>query len=190
MVEFYSYNQLCELIQNDIDRIEEFRNIPNDLITLKPDPSTWSAAEALRHIIKFNKLYISQMDEALKTGERIKAEKEHFRPRFIFRQAIRFFEPPYKVKLKTIAPMYPNNRNGENPQKSLTELEKINQNLINQIETFRAEKLDLDRIRGKNPLLKWLPMSLSEFILLLEAHQRRHFWQIEQILLKLSGERF
>lgn len=190
MAHTYSYNELKDLIHSDLNRIQEFHSIPEDLISLKPDPSTWSASEVLKHLIKFNGLYMTQMDEALETNKLVKAQEEAFQPRFIFRQAIRFFEPPYKVKMKTVAPMYPNNSEDHDPKKPIDDLADINKNLINRIETFRDEKLDLDQIRGKNPLLKWVPMSLSEFILLLEAHQRRHFWQIEQILLKLSGQKY
>ena len=190
MANTYSYNDLMDLFHKDLNRIQEFHDIPEDLITLKPDPSTWSATEVLKHIIQFNGLYITQMNEALENNEPIKAQKEQFRPRFIFRQAIRFFEPPYKVKMKTVAPMYPNNSDDDDPKKPIEDLTEVNREIISRIETFRKEKLDLDQIRGKNPLLKWVPMSLSEFILLLEAHQRRHFWQIEQILLKLSGQKY
>lgn len=190
MANLYSYNQLAELFGRDLDRINEFHDIPEDLISLKPDPSTWSASEALKHIIKFNELYMEQMDHAVEANDPVKAQKEQFKPRFLFRPVIRFFEPPYKVKVKTIAPMYPNNSNDTDPKKPIDELAKMNQNLISRIETYRDQQLDLDRIKGSNPILKWVPMSLSEFLLLLEAHQRRHFWQIEQILLKLSGQKY
>lgn len=190
MAESYSYNQLSDILQKDIKRIKEFEEIPEDLILLKPDPETWSASETLQHIIQFNEMYMKQMDDAVRSSDPVKAKKELFKPRFIFRQAIRFFEPPYKVKMKTIAPMYPNNSENENPGKPISELADINNQLITRIETFRDEQLDLDRIRGNNPVLSWVKMSLAEFILLLEAHQRRHFWQIEQTLLKLSGKKY
>lgn len=190
MADLYSYNQLAELFGRDLDRINEFHNIPEDLISLKPDPGTWSANEVLKHIIKFNELYVERMDHAVKSSAPVKAQNEQFKPRFLFSLAIRFFEPPYKVKVKTIAPMYPNNSNDADPRKPIDDLAKINQNLISRIETFRHQQLDLDRIKGRNPIVKWVPMSLSEFLLLLEAHQRRHFWQIEQILLKLSGQKY
>lgn len=190
MADYFSYKELSDLFQRDLERIEEFHEIPEDLISLKPDPASWNASEILKHIIKFNELYIEQMDNAVASNDPVKAQKELFKPRLLFRPVIRFFEPPYKIKVKTIAPMYPNNSSDENPKKPIDELAEMNRNLISQIETFREEKLDLDRIKGTNPVIKWVPMSLSEFILLLEAHQRRHFWQLEQTLLKLSGKKY
>lgn len=190
MADAYSYHQLADLFHKDLNRVGEFHEIPEDLISLKPDSNTWSASEVLQHIIKFNELYMARMDEAVDSNDPVKAQKELFKPRFLFRQAIRFFEPPYKVKVKTFAPMYPNNSDEVDPKQPIDKLAEINRNLIRRIETFRDEQLDLDRIKGKNPIIQWIPMSLSEFILLLEAHQRRHFWQIEQTLLKLSGKKY
>lgn len=190
MSKHYSYSDLLNLFNKDLKRVDDFKDIPEDLIILKPDPSTWSAAETLTHIIKFNELYMTQMKDAMGKNEPVKTENDRFRPRFIFRQAIRFFEPPYKVKLKTIAPMYPNKKNGEDPEKSIRQLSDINRELIREIKTYENDRLDLDQIRGKNPLISWVSMSLSEFLLMLEAHQRRHFWQIEQTLLKLSGKKY
>ena len=190
MAKHYSYSDLLNLFNNDLHRIREFEEIPKDLISLKPDPSTWSAAETLTHIIKFNKMYMAQMKDAMEKNEPVKTEEAQFQPRFLFRQAIRFFEPPYKVKLKTIAPMYPSNKNEEDARKSIERLADINSDLIREIESFKNDQLDLDKIRGKNPLISWVSMSLSEFLLLLEAHQRRHFWQVEQTLLKLSGKKY
>lgn len=190
MAETYSYSQLIELISKDIRRISDFHDIPNDLITLKPDPSTWSARETIQHIIQFNNLYLNQIDKAVENNEPIKTERERFKARFIYRQFIKFLEPPYKVKVKTFAPMYPENSTDGNPKKPVDNLNSMNRNLINRVERFQNDRLDLDRIKGKNPILQWVPMSLSEFILVLEAHQRRHFWQIEQTLLKLSGKKY
>lgn len=190
MTQAFTYNQLSALINNDLHRIEKFREIPDDLITLKPDPTTWSASETLQHIFKFNQLYLEQMDSATESNKLIRAQEELFKPRFIYRRFIRFLEPPYKIKIKTFAPMYPDNSEIEKISQPVENLIQINRNLLERIEAYHEKQLDLDRIRGRNPILQWVRMSLSEFILVLEAHQRRHFWQIEQTLLKLSGKKY
>lgn len=191
MAEAYSYDKMSDLIKKDLERIDDFYKIPEDLISLKPEPESWSVCEIIQHIRQFNGLYLEQIDKAIKSGETVKANnQQQFKPRFIYRQFIRFLEPPYKLKTKTIAPLYPNNTREINPEKPINELKEINLEIDKRIERFRDEQLDLNRIKGKNPILQWVSMSLSEFILVLEAHQRRHFWQIEQTLLKLSGNKF
>lgn len=190
MIEVYSYNEMSDLIKKDLSRIDDFYEIPEDLISLKPDPESWSACETIQHISKFNGLYLKQIDEALESGNSIKANGQNFKPRFVYRQFIRFLEPPYKLKTKTIAPLYPNNTGEINPEKPIRELKDINLEINKRIDRFRDEQLDMNRIKGRNPVLQWVSMSLAEFILVLEAHQRRHFWQIEQTLLKLSGKKY
>lgn len=190
MAEAYSYDQISDLIKKDLNRIDDFYEIPKDLISLKPEPDSWSACEIIQHINKFNGLYLEEMDEALKSGTHVKANGENFKPRFIFRQFIRFLEPPYKIKTKTIAPMYPNDTSDIDPEKPINDLKESNLEITKRIEIFRERQLDMNKIKGKNPVLHWVHMSLSEFILILEAHQRRHFWQLEQTLLKLSGNKY
>lgn len=190
MAETYSYDQLADLIKKDLERIDNFYDIPVDLISMKPEPGSWNVCEIIQHVSKFNGLYLQQMDKALESGNSIKANGQNFKPRFIYRQFIRFLEPPYKLKTKTIAPLYPNNTGEINPEKPINELKDINLEINKRIEMFQDQQLDLNKIKGKNPILQWVSMSLSEFILVLEAHQRRHFWQIEQTLLKLSGNKY
>ena len=189
MAKVYFYDDLSNIIQRDLDRIRDFHEIPDDIIPLKPDPSSWSTVEILMHLINFNKLYISKMDKAVDSKHLETTENDSFKPRFIFRQIIRFFEPPYRVKVKTVAPMSPELAESENPTQIIQNLAGINQSLIRRIEMFKEKELDLNRIKGENPVLQWISMSLVEFILVLDAHQRRHFWQIEQTLLKISGEK-
>lgn len=190
MPKIYSYDDMSDLIKKDLDRIDDFYEIPEDLISLKPEPDSWSACEIIRHISKFNGLYMEQMDQAVESKKIVKANGQQFKPRFIYRQFIRFLEPPYKIKTKTIAPMYPNNVGNVDPENLINELKENNLEINKRIETFREQQLDLNQIKGKNPVLQWVSMSLSEFILVLEAHQRRHFWQLEQTLLKLSGNKY
>lgn len=70
----------------------------------------------------------------------------------------------------------------------LDQLVEMNGKFIKQIQEFEVQKLDLDRVRGKNPVFKF-KMSITEFLLMLDAHQQRHFWQTDNTLLKLTGER-
>jgi hypothetical protein len=52
---------------------------------------------------------------------------------------------------------------------------------------FRKQQIDMNRTKGKNPLIKWLPMSIADLLLVLDAHQSRHIWQIETTL---SGKKY
>lgn len=189
MKETYNYIELIDLFEQNIERAKQFRDIPNDLLTFKPDSKSWSAGEIFQHLVKFNRLYLSFIRRAVDTSGKKKAKSESFSPRFIISFLIRFLRPPYRIKIGTIAPMYPVDSESDNYRRYLEELIDSNETIIEEIQVFKKELLDLNRTKGKNPVFKF-QMTVIEFLLMFEAHQQRHFWQTEKTLKKLSGKTF
>lgn len=187
MKETYAYEDLASTFQKNIDRMQQFRDIPDDLLPLKPDSKSWSAGEIFQHLVKFNHIYLSLIRKAVERSDEIHAEKNAFKPRFFVSLMIRFLRPPYKIKVGTIAPMYPVDTESDNYRRSLEELIKSNETIINEIRSFQSKQLDLNNIKQKNPVFKF-KMTVIEFLLLFEAHQQRHFWQTEKTLETLSGK--
>lgn len=81
--------------------------------------------------------------------------------------------------------MRPAGENHNQPYQLLDELISFNTELIQLIEELTIQNLDLNRIKGRNKVFK-LKMTLTEFFLMLAAHQDRHIWQAEQTLKKIS----
>lgn len=186
----YNYDDLLKLFEQNIERLKEFRDIPDDLLPLKPDSKSWSAGEIFQHLVKFNDIYLSAIRKAVNQSDNKYAEAESFKPRFFVSLMIRFLRPPYKIKIGTIAPMYPVDSETDNYRKSLEELIESNKTVIGEmIASFKSKKLDLNIIRGKNPVFKF-KMTVIEFLLLFEAHQERHFWQTKKTLKTLSGKTY
>lgn len=186
----YTYDDLISQLNSAITRVREFSSVPEDLLLLKPDATAWSADEIFRHIVRFNTLYTEQIDQIIGKNEFPTMKEESFRPGFISKLMISFMEPPYKLKIPTLAPMYPGTSEDSAPQRSIQNLCDTNEKLLEKLGLLQQERADLDRTRGNHPMLQWLPMSITELVLLLEAHQRRHFWQAEQTLYRLSGTRY
>jgi uncharacterized damage-inducible protein DinB len=189
MKETYAYKNLIELFEQNIQRAKEFRDIPDDLLILKPDSKSWSAGEIFQHLVKFNRLYLSFIREAVDKSDKERTENNTFKPRFLVSLIIKFLRPPYKIRIGTIAPMYPVDTESDNYRRYLEELIESNENMINEIQTFKEEQLDLNRLKGKNPVFKF-NMTVTEFLLMFEAHQQRHFWQTKKTIKKLSGKTF
>lgn len=183
----YSYSDLIQLFENAIIKAESFKDIPEDLLALKPDSSSWSTGEIFRHLVKFNNIYLGYINRAIKNTANPKpvTDEGSFQPRLIFRGLIGFVKPPYKIKMSTIAPMYPVDVDGQNFHSELDLLIKTNEQMIGRIRNAGDEKLNLNKIKGKNPVFK-ISMTLSEFILMFDAHQQRHFWQADQTLKRLK----
>lgn len=186
----YKYSDFLSMYQSARDRIRAFNSIPDDLFTLKPDSKSWSAAEICSHITTFNRLYLKSIRRAADgQPQYTDAGQPSFRPGFFYGLYASSLEPPYKVKLKTLRPLYP--AEGEMQKESvINELVETEEHITDQVSRLSEQKLDLSLTKGKNPLLRVLPMSITDFLVLMDAHQRRHIWQLEQTLLQLSGKTY
>ncbi len=163
----------------DADRqISSYRTEPAEKMLFKPSKTGWSATEVCRHLIEFGKGYLHQMDQAVEHIRPTPQSDGPFRPRWRYRKMAAFFEPPYRLKVKTLPIFSPGD--SQSVEQALEELSDIQQNVLYLIERAARDRWDLNRIRGRNPAFKMLSMSLIEFLVLMETHQRRHFWQIDQ----------
>ena len=189
MKETYSYGDLVKLFEQNIERLKQFRDIPDDLLPLKPDSKSWSAGEIFQHLIKFNNIYLTPISKAVNQSDEENSVHESFQPRFFVSLMIRFLRPPYKIKIGTIAPMYPVDSEYDNYRRSLEELIESNKTVLGEINSYRSKQLNLNSIKEKNPVFKF-KMTIIEFLLMFEAHQQRHFWQTEKTLKTLSGKTY
>ena len=185
-----SYEDISNELRSAITRIDELSAIPEDLFNLKPDSKSWSADEIFKHISEFNKLYLDEIENALNAKEIPTTDKTHFRPGLVARGAIRFMEPPYKIKVSTLAPMYPGKSDSNSMEQTVSDLKQSIQRLNDVLDDLKRKSADIDRLKGRHPLVKYIPMSITEMVLILAAHQRRHLWQTRQTLLKLSGKEY
>jgi len=179
----YTIDELKANISAAISVIDEYRGLPEEVLNQKLNPETWSCTEVCKHLIQFNRMYLDQIEKVLDKLEIKPVGEEPFSVRWFMRKMGNFIEPPYKFGVKTISPMLPVRVDLSGPE-TLDELENTNKEILEILKTAREENWDIDKIKERNPVFKF-KMSLNEFIVYLDAHQRRHFWQIEQILKRL-----
>lgn len=183
-----NYQDITGEFNSAVGRIGELSAIPEDLFSLKPDPNSWSVDEIFKHINQFNELYLDVIQGKVHKNSLPKTEIFEFKPGLISRGVIRFMEPPYKIKIKTLSPMYPGKSDSESKEQTISIIKNSNQKLINILAELKNESADIDKIKGNHPLFPIIPMSITEMLLILAAHQRRHFWQAQQTVLRLSGQ--
>lgn len=186
----YSYTDLISEYNNALQRIDELTQAPEDLFLLKPDSNTWSANEIFRHLRRFNNLYIRSIDLIERERSNKTVTEPQFKPGLISKVLIRIMEPPYKFKIPTLAPMYPKISAEIGMQSTTQDLRETNYRVISLLEELESDRADLDKIKGVHPVFNFLPMSLTDLLLVMAAHQRRHFWQAEQTLHHLSGTHY
>lgn len=166
--------------------IEEYKKLPEDTVNLKLNPETWSCTEVCQHLIRFNEIYLDKV-ESIVQNKQITEEKKEFKPGWIANKMISFIKPPYKIGIKTISPMFPSKINST-PAETFGQLIETEKRCMEILQEADKNSLNLDKMKGFNPVFKFIRMSVTEFILMLDAHQRRHFWQIEQILKRLPKD--
>jgi hypothetical protein len=184
---YFTIKELEEKFEEAARRIGEIQNYQPDLMLMKPGPGRWSIHEICLHLVEFGKLYLREMDKAIAKANPMPQRDDPFRPRWHFRRMAAFFEPPYKLKLKTLPVLKPGNQ--EEVRETLGELADIQANVLYILEQAGASRWNLKKIKAKNPVFRFLSMSLIEFLVIMEVHQRRHFWQIEQNLKALEKEK-
>lgn len=122
--------------------------------------------------------------QAINNNQSTVSESGQFNARFHIRPIIEMVRPPYKIKIKTLSPMKPDDNLQRPVDEIITDLITFNQEQIRLIEELEEKKLDLDRIKGRNRVFKF-NMTLTEFFLMMSVHQDRHIWQAEQTLKKI-----
>jgi hypothetical protein len=153
-----------------------------------PSKGRWCIAECYSHLINYGELYFDNIEAGVANGKTGKFDlRQSFPPRWLWKKAIHFFEPPYKIKLKTFDSMKPDPVMGYNKTELLKQYIDLQDRFLEQLEEAQHKQVDLGRTKIEHPMIALLKMTLSESFALTEAHQRRHQWQAEQTLNILQG---
>ncbi|MFU8811723.1 MAG: DinB family protein [Balneolaceae bacterium] len=177
-----TYTDMLNSLQSARSVVEEYRGIPTDTMEMKLNPETWSCTEICQHLIRFNTLYLERIEQALEAPVN-GAAKERFSVGWLTRSVARMMKPPYRFRIKTIAPMLPSKLDLSTAE-TLQYLIDTENRFISLIEVAETNRTDLEQATGRNPIFKF-SMSVPDFFIFFDTHQRRHFWQIEQILKRL-----
>lgn len=181
-----TYQDLIQIFKSAKKQVQSFHEIPDDHFVMKPAPGRWSVHEICRHLFLFNNLYIEAIIKAAETNPKTTASVNGFTPGFFYRKYAGYMEPPYKMKVKTIKPFDPG-KDSSGKHEVIASLEQTESKITELLTGFKNRNTDLEKTKGSNPVLTFLPMSVIDFLALIDAHQRRHFWQIEQTLKQIQA---
>jgi DinB superfamily len=154
------------------------RRLGSDLITARPRPGSWSAAECLMHLQITTKAYLPIWEEASRAANALGSDVDTpFRLDLWGRFFTWFLDPP--PKLRFAAP------GGFEPPTDRTSLAFALASFLgsqDEILTLinNARLLPLDRIAIRSAFRKYVRYSLWSSLWANAAHQRRHVWQAER----------
>jgi len=186
----YSYSWYIQQFEAAKDTAEEFiLSVDEAQFMQPPTDGKWCIAEIYSHLINYGNLYFDNMAAGITNSQKTTRNPEKsFAPRWLVQKLVDFFEPPYKMKLKTIKSMKPDPVSGYNRMELLDEYVNLQDRFIAQLEKGQHRHIALNASKVKHPLMSFIKMTLSECFALVEVHQRRHQWQAEQTLQALKKD--
>jgi hypothetical protein len=147
------------------------------------EPGSWSATECLDHLARTTFSFLPAISRAVATAPELTTNRA-LRTGTIALLLIRNLEPPYRLRYKVIPQLAPQERNFEAAwssfQNSQSQLSEAVQS---------AAGLAIDKTKVPCPVCAHVTYNAYGAFRMLAAHQRRHLWQMEQILGALEGRR-
>ncbi len=186
----YSYDSYIRQFEQAKDKATAFiLSLDEYTFLRRPAPDNWCIAECFSHLQNFGTIYLENIRQGLNTAAYYEANSEvAFPPRLYWKWIASWFEPPYRIKVKTFRPFEPESVAGCTRHQLLEEFISLQDQFIIQLEEAREQRYDLGKVKVRNPVFTFAKMKLSECYTVIIAHQRRHFWQAEHVLKMLKSE--
>jgi len=180
----YSYRWYIDRFNDVRENAPDFlHSIEEDLFFLRPNERAWSVGECYGHLNEFGDHYMRSIRNGLEKAPGNRAEPgQSFKPGLITRGVIYFFNPPYRIKIKTLKPFKPETTADLNKNEVIDRFAALQDTLIQTLEQCREQGIDLAENQTSHPLFRWIRMTLTECFSIVEVHQRRHIWQADQVL--------
>jgi hypothetical protein len=175
-------------VQRVIDQLDEadrhadalVANLSDAQFHWQPDGGRrWSVAQCLEHLAVGAEVYLACMRGAV---DRAKQERSVRRgplaPGFFGRQFANSLEPPVRFRGRAPTAIVPSS--------TLSRAEILSRfhgsHAALKAMAREAATIDANRATFQNPFLKMVRMKLSSAFQVINAHDRRHLWQAEQVI--------
>jgi hypothetical protein len=143
--------------------------------------TSWSAAQCLDHLAQTTNVFLPLIADAMAQAPRLTANRA-LRTGALTRLFLRNLESPSRLRFKVPASLVPQQHDFNSAwsafEESQVELAKAIHSAIG---------LAIDQVRVESPVYARFSYNAYGALRMLAAHQRRHLWQIEQILKALDG---
>jgi hypothetical protein len=147
------------------------------------EPGSWSAAECLDHLARTTGSFLPAISRAISAAPKLTTNRA-LRTGTIVSLLIRNLEPPYRRRYKVIPQLAPQNTDFEAAWSAFEESQsRLSETVCS------ATGLAIDKVKVPCPLCAHVTYNAYGAFRMLAAHQRRHLWQVQQILTALDRSR-
>lgn len=140
------------------------------------EPGSWSVAECFDHLAQTTRAFLPAICSAVGAAPNLTANRP-LRTGAFARLFIRNLEPPYRLRYKVLAQIAPQRRDFEAAWDGFMESQAQLSEVVGS-----AAGLAIDRVRIKSPVYARISYNVYGALRILTAHERRHIWQVQQIL--------
>ena len=156
---------------------------PADL-GVRLEPGSWSIAECLGHLTQTTLLFLPAISLAISQARKL-SRNRRLKTGILPGLLIRSLSPPYRIRFKVLPQLAPKNMDSQTAWISFVESQSQLLEILNS-----AAGLAIDKVTIKSPVYARITYNIYGAFRMLVAHQRRHIWQIEQILKTLNNQIF
>jgi|HubBroStandDraft_1064217.scaffolds.fasta_scaffold00010_25 hypothetical protein len=154
-----------------------------DELTRRLERDSWSTAECLDHLTRTTASFLPAISKAVATAPKL-TTKRPLRTGTIASLLIRNLEPPYRLRYKVIAQLVPQETDFETAWSAFEESQlRLSETVCS------ATGLAIDKVKVPCPVCAHVTYNAYGAFRMLAAHQRRHLWQVQQILRALDRRR-
>ncbi len=164
--------------------IAEWQMLPSEVLSTKPSPIQWSAAQCLEHLNIYGRYYLPAMEKAIQKakakGQSVTTEEFHAGWLGSYFTKLMLPKPDGKLKSKMKAPK--NAVPATNPDARAMLAEFIDQQETMLKLLHAAASVNLNQIRIPISIMPWLRLKLGDTFLFVIAHIERHVLQAERAM--------
>jgi hypothetical protein len=149
-------------------------------LTTRVRPDSWSFTECLEHLALTTRIFLPPIAEVLASTPRLTRNRP-LRSDILASVVIRLLEPPYRLRHNVLPHLVPKRNDFPGVWKAFLE----SQEQLSEI-TRSSIGLAIDTVKIQSPVCCRVDYSVYGALGILLAHQRRHLWQMEQVLHSLD----
>jgi hypothetical protein len=170
---------LADLQSNEVALTDVTAGLSDAELRWQPDNGRgWSILQCVEHLALTNASYTAAMGETLRSPKAANcAGRGDIRPSAAGALFLKKLEPPVKTKVRAPRPLIPTV--DKTTTDVLSAFARTHQQIRDLIGT--AARLDLNRLRFRNPFLPILRLRVGTAFLIMPAHERRHLWQAKNV---------
>jgi hypothetical protein len=154
-----------------------------DDLTNRRESSSWSVTECLDHLARTSLSFLPAISRAIATAPKLDTNRP-LRTGTIASLLIRNLEPPYRLRYKVIPQLVPQETDFE---AAWSNFEKSQSQLSEAVQA--ADGLAIDKVKVQCPVSARITYNAYGAFRMLAAHERRHLWQLQQVLRALDERR-